>query len=280
MRVLAIPGAVPRVLASSTVTGLCLGLMVSVAACAGSRAAVSTPAAGEGGLKRTSQDSAPTSCGGAAAEDESRWTQQVQQGVSLVRARQADRAIREHFDPVIARYESRYGSGGTRYYCANSTGEALGYALLAAKAGTGACVLGPAWAAAYFFKGYALVELGNPEDARVWVEKALTLSPWSWQFWVELGHIHQSRHDWQAALKAFGEALEHAPLGSPEDLVSRKTRALRGLGFSLIELGKLDEAEAKFRAALELDPGDERSKNELLYIEQQRKQSRGNNGSI
>ncbi len=263
----------------------CVSFSLSVAlgggGCAGTKAAAPDS---EGGLKRTLGEASPETPGpdgkAAAAEDESAWTQRVQQGVALVRARQAERAIREFFEPVIAHYESRYGGGATRYYCANSSGEALGYALLAAKAGTSARVLGPAWAAAYFFKGYSLVELGSPEDARTWIEKAIALSPWSWQFWVELGHIHQSRHDWPAALKAFGEALDHASLGPQEDLAQRKTRALRGLGFTLIELGRLDEAEAKFRAALELDPNDERSKNELLYIEQKRKQGRSSDGSL
>lgn len=231
------------------------------------------------GVKRSS-DAEVTDGSTAGVEDESAWTQQVQQGFALIRGRQPERAVREYFEPVIAHYESRYGDSSTRYYCANSNGEALGYALLAAKDGVSARVLGPAWATAYFFKGYALVELGNPDDARVWLEKALALSPWNWQFLVELGHVHQARHDWQAAMKAFSEALDHASLGTPEDLVGRKTRALRGLGFSLIELGRLDEAEAKFRAALELDPSDERSKNELLFIEQKRRQSRGGDGSL
>ncbi|MBL9007667.1 MAG: tetratricopeptide repeat protein [Myxococcales bacterium] len=265
----------PRQFTLVSCAALFLSAALSQSGCASTKPTVS---ATEGGLKRTSGESSVSAPG--ADEDEGPWAQQVQQGITLVRSRQPERAIREHFEPVIAHYESRYAGTATRYYCATSNAEALGYSLLAAKDGVSAKVLGPVWATAYFFKGYALVELGNADDARTWVEKALVLSPWSWQYLVELGHIQQARHDWQAALKLFGEALDHASLGSPEDLVGRKTRALRGLGFSLIELGRLDEAEARFRAALDLDPNDERSKNELLYITQLRKQGRDTPGSL
>lgn len=262
---------------------LAVSVTLLLSACASTRSTV--PPTREG-PKLTTVEVAPDASGAASgtssgtAEDESAFTQQVQQGIVLARSRQAQRAIREHFDPVIQHYEARYAASNTRMYCANSTMEAVGYAMLAAKDGVSARVLGPAWAAAYFFKGYSLVELGNPDDARAWVEKAVALSPWNWMFLSELGHIHQTRHDWQAAMRAFNEALQHADLGPADEVPTRKTRALRGLGFSLIELGRLDEAEAKFRAALELDPNDERSKHELQYIEQKRKQGQPNDGSL
>jgi tetratricopeptide (TPR) repeat protein len=50
--------------------------------------------------------------------------------------------------------------------------------------------------------------------------------------------------------------------------------ALRGIGFSLIELGNLDEAESAFRESLEIDPGSEVALNELRYIEHLRNSQR------
>jgi Flp pilus assembly protein TadD len=48
-------------------------------------------------------------------------------------------------------------------------------------------------------------------------------------------------------------------------------RAWRGLGYNLVEEGKLDEAEAMYRKCLELDPDDAKSQGELRSIGEQRK---------
>jgi tetratricopeptide (TPR) repeat protein len=42
--------------------------------------------------------------------------------------------------------------------------------------------------------------------------------------------------------------------------------ALRGMGFSLIELNRLDEAEQAFKQSLEIDPMNALALNELAYI--------------
>ena len=52
-----------------------------------------------------------------------------------------------------------------------------------------------------------------------------------------------------------------------EDLGS----AWRGEGYCLVEQGKLDEAEAIYRKALEANPKDQKSQGELRYIEGLRK---------
>ncbi|MCW8132503.1 MAG: tetratricopeptide repeat protein [Planctomycetota bacterium] len=50
--------------------------------------------------------------------------------------------------------------------------------------------------------------------------------------------------------------------------------ALRGMGFALIELGQLDEAQKVFEQSLKIDPNNSTAKNELLYIEQMRQQKK------
>ena len=50
--------------------------------------------------------------------------------------------------------------------------------------------------------------------------------------------------------------------------------ALRGIGFALIELGRLDEAEAVFLESLEADPDNEAALNELRHIEHLRESQR------
>jgi len=49
-----------------------------------------------------------------------------------------------------------------------------------------------------------------------------------------------------------------------------RAMALRGMGFSLIELQRLDEAEKLFRESLEIEPGNKVAINELAYIRGQR----------
>lgn len=46
--------------------------------------------------------------------------------------------------------------------------------------------------------------------------------------------------------------------------------SMRGMGFALIELGRLDEAQQIFEASLKIDPNNRIAKNELLYIEEVR----------
>lgn len=90
----------------------------------------------------------------------------------------------------------------------------------------------PLWAEAYTERGYVLNQLGRPDDA---LGSYLTA--------VELARTYPS--------------LRYVlPL------------ALRGLGFTQIELGELDEAEKLFKESLVLDPGNKVAENELLYIEQ------------
>jgi hypothetical protein len=43
-------------------------------------------------------------------------------------------------------------------------------------------------------------------------------------------------------------------------------RAKRGIGYSLIELGMLDDAEQQYNECLSIDPNDEKSKHEIQYI--------------
>lgn len=49
-----------------------------------------------------------------------------------------------------------------------------------------------------------------------------------------------------------------------------RAMALRGMGFSLIELQRLDEAEKLFRESLDIEPGNKVAINELAYIRDQR----------
>ena len=86
-------------------------------------------------------------------------------------------------------------------------------------------------------RGYILNQLGKPEDAMAAYKRALALS-----------RRYRSQQQHQAV-------------------------ALRGVGFALIELHRLDEAEAAFQESLKTDPNSQVAMNELAYIRQVRAKS-------
>ena len=47
-----------------------------------------------------------------------------------------------------------------------------------------------------------------------------------------------------------------------------KSKACRGIGYALTEMGKLDESEANYMRCLTIDPAGQRNKGELAYIAQ------------
>lgn len=87
---------------------------------------------------------------------------------------------------------------------------------------------------------------------------------------IEKGYI-------QNGLKKFDEALTTYQVAVALSLKYKsqgpfRAPALRGLGFSLIELHRLDEAEQAFKASLDIDPGNQLARNELAYISDLRAQ--------
>lgn len=191
----------------------------------------------------------------------------LEQGLEvLLKDRFPRKAIDQYFDKVIESCPSPSG-GGSRVYAARSLMETIAYMAKAAadKAGE-AYTIGPNCAYAHFYKGYALLDLGQVERAKPSIRKAIEFSPYNSGFHSELGHIYQLDKDWEQALAEYSMAEEYADF-SPEDVrLVELSRAKRGVGFVLIEQGKLDEAAEKFRECLELDPKDAKAQNELDYI--------------
>jgi tetratricopeptide (TPR) repeat protein len=193
-------------------------------------------------------------------------------GIRLIKSGKSKEAI-EYFDKVILGFEDKYKSDKTRYFCSRSPTESLFY--LAGFKSDGvkldAKVVPLEWAYAYYFKAYAMVELGNPSEAKTYLNRALALSPRNAQFLSELANIYQREKDLPMALKSFQLAEAAAKEVSPPkfkdlDLI----RAWRGIGYTLIEQNRLDEAEKIFRQCLELDKNDATSIGELQYIQRMR----------
>jgi Flp pilus assembly protein TadD len=190
----------------------------------------------------------------------------LQDARQLIDAKKPGEAI-ELCDKVVAGFKASFGDSKQKVYCARTSAESLNYLLKAAADKVEATVLSPTWAAACFMKAYALQDLGRTAEAKTAVQQAIALSPANSQYRSELGTLYQLEKNWAKAKEQFEAAEENARL-SPEKLKAAELgRARRGLGYVFVELGKLDEAEQKYRQCLADDPNDTRAKRELQYVQ-------------
>jgi len=128
-----------------------------------------------------------------------------------------------------------------------------------------------------YLQAFCLVDAGRSTEAVALLERALTLIPDDVVYACELGHVRQEEGRFEEAMTIFRGALENARTLERSGALSRALlfgqplgwwtrRALRGVGFSLIELGRLPEADAVYRQVLVIDPTDERAIQELQLI--------------
>jgi tetratricopeptide (TPR) repeat protein len=169
-------------------------------------------------------------------------------------------------DEIIASIEARHAGDPSLYFCARSTAETTLYSGLGASQGKPTKVVGRLWCQSYFFKGYALIDLNRGDEAKTFLDKAIALAPMNSQFLGERAEWYKSRHDWDRAYAEF-ETASKASQFSPDQTKSfDQRRAWRGMAYSRIEQGRLDEAEALLNQCLQLDPNDDKAKTELQYI--------------
>lgn len=189
------------------------------------------------------------------------------EGAQFIQARKPAEAI-PYFDRVIAGYEETYKGEEAKLYCARWQIESLMYLLESATAKTPAKLISPNWAFAYYMKAYSLLEIGRIADAKASLERAIALSPRNSQFLSEMGNIYQREKNWPKAMEVFLASESAAREFSPPDLKNVElARALRGLGYVYIELGRLDDASKMYRQCLEIDATDVKALNELRYIQ-------------
>lgn len=208
---------------------------------------------------------------GLAADDSTELALLKQAG-ELIEAGNPAAAIDGPLQSVIAGFQrERESAAGQRVFCARTPAETLLY-LANPDHGPKVVVLSWVWAQAYHLKAYALVELGRKSEAQAMEEIAVELSPSNATYLAELGHIHQIAGRSATALELFKRAETAARVTSPDEVETLElTRALRGQGYALGEMWRLDEAEARYRESLEVDPNDEKSRDEIEYLQSLRK---------
>lgn len=197
----------------------------------------------------------------------------MKQAVELLQQRKPQEALAVT-DQLIAAYEAKYKNSGKRVYEARTSPEGLLYMMTAAKDKQDAVLAKGIWGEAYYVKGYILIDLNRYDEAKPALQRAIAISPRNAKFLGELGHIYQTQRNWLEALATFQDAEEAAREFSPPAARVREwTRALRGSGYVLVELGRMDEAEAKYRKCLELDQSDQKAQGELRFIQEQRQKN-------
>jgi Tetratricopeptide repeat. len=110
------------------------------------------------------------------------------------------------------------------------------------------------------------VEKKEYDAALPLLEKAIAMAPYWPNGLAELGFVLNQQHKPQEALASYRKSLSLAE--TFESGKQMKAVALRGIGYSLIELGDLAGARKIYEQSLEVDPGNKTALNELDYIRQ------------
>lgn len=172
--------------------------------------------------------------------------------------------------PLLADYEKAYAGEKRKIYCAHDPKQALLYMGQAAAAKTEAIAIDPGWCIALWGRGFALIDLQQIDAAVPFLERAVALSPSHAHYLSELGYAYQAQKKWQLSYDLYRRAADAAAFEEGDQRKRSLRRAWFGMGYDLIELGKLDEAEKLFNQCLALFPDDQKVKSELQYIREQR----------
>ena len=203
--------------------------------------------------------------GGAGVALTPEVAQLHEQAVAALFSGQARAAI------PIARYEKQFAADPRQRYAASGNVETLFYLTKAANEGKEAYIIDPRWAELYYLRAYAHNELGELAAGKADLDALLVLQPANAQALNERGFYYQREKNWQAAAADFEQATEFSQwIEDPATRQKMYGAAQRGLGFTLIERGRWQDAEAIYQKLLQENPHDDRARNELEYIRQQR----------
>lgn len=160
-------------------------------------------------------------------------------------------------------------TAGEIRYTSRSPLETQYYQAQAEKNNKRAVIIDNACSNAFYLLGYSYGNLKATEQARSLLERAVAMAPKNAMYLSELAFTYQVQQDWDSALAIFKKAATAAKRFSPPEVQAQELgRAKRGMGFTLIELGKLAAAKRQFKECLAIDKNDLGAKEELLYIKQ------------
>jgi len=124
-----------------------------------------------------------------------------------------------------------------------------------------------AYPRAFFYLGFICNERKLFEKAIKYLDRGALLEPTNPHFKTEKAQALINSGRKKDALAIYDQITVIGPYVSAHDIAI----AQRGCGFTLIEMGNLDQAEEAFNKSLKLEPENELARNELLYINHLRK---------
>lgn len=163
-------------------------------------------------------------------------------------------------------YQYEYVEDNTRYIKFWDMVEFFHYVSLQPKDNKQGCVwLLSAYPRACYHLAFVSIERRDYPGAIQWLAKGRSLEPHNPKFLLESGVAYGQMNQHQQALDCFQQAMD-----LPRILPLERSMALRGMGVQLIDLGQLEEAEAKLQQSLALDPDNANTQRELTYISELR----------
>lgn len=121
---------------------------------------------------------------------------------------------------------------------------------------------------AYKNMAFLDIEQKDTASAQVFLDKAVAISPYWAEPHAERGYLLNQLGRPQEGLASYQRALELVER-FPSNVYARAL-VLRGLGYTHIELGDLDQAETAYRQSLQVEPDNALAMKELDYIAKQR----------
>jgi tetratricopeptide (TPR) repeat protein len=182
--------------------------------------------------------------------------------IQLIQGGQPQQAV-EKLGPLLVEFQGLYPPGKQKL-CKVEEFETTAYAAL--PGGKNAVLVEGGWCIALWAKGFALIDLQQLDAAVPFLEQAVAMGPLHPHYLSELGYAYQAQKQWQRSYDLYARAADAAKRESGDRQVKSLRRAWFGMGYDLIELGKLDQAEVYLRKCLELMPDDQKVKDELQFV--------------
>ena len=136
----------------------------------------------------------------------------------------------------------------------------------AARSGAQVTWVLPSYSQAWYELAFIAIERQRLDEAEQVLEQALLLEPDHPTLLNERALLEQRRQHYEQALALTSKIVRSSRCVTKRAL----SRAWRSHGVSLIELGRLDEADKALRQSLVIDPENEGTLKELDYIQQLR----------
>jgi len=186
---------------------------------------------------------------------------------SMLAARKGDtRAAWAALQAPLAFCDQQKSTDQLRVYSVNNDAEAKEYR--DAEPGVTTTFVDQACPAAYKAAAFLAVGANDADAAFAYLDREQALLPHWAEPLAERAYLVGKLGDRAKSLLIYQEAMALAEKYPSSAYL--KPLILRGIGFALIELDRLDEAEQAFNDSLKLEPGNDLANNELRYIEQLR----------